>query len=437
MKRFRLMLLSLGMVLVFSASALAVDVKVSGEYFVGGMYLNKTRVDDSDTNPSTAFFYQRLRVKTDFVVSPGLKLVTRFDAMERIWGGTRNTEADTPALASDSSGSRAENENIAFDWAYLEYKSPIGEFRAGIMNKGTTGTAFGNSIQPSPRIKYIYTKGPWTIDTTYSMLKEGSSSAIQAVSYTDADNDEFTIEPIYKWKDGRAGIGISYIRQAEKRPSDDYKKTYFQFVPYAIAKVGPVKVEAEAGYVTGKERAYDDGIGDIKLENISAYVNASSDFGMFYAGAIMAYVSGDKPETTDKREGGTLTGGRDWQPALIMWNYERTNWAGALPGHNNAAQDTRMANGYFYQIRGGVKPTSDLDIMASLSYATADKKPAGFLNSEYGYEVDLIANYNITNNLSYMLGFGYLFTGDYYKGKGASNEINDDYLIINKLTLTF
>ena len=44
--------------------------------------------DDYD-NPSTAFFYQRLRVGTDFIVSPGLKLVTRFDAMERIWGGAR------------------------------------------------------------------------------------------------------------------------------------------------------------------------------------------------------------------------------------------------------------------------------------------------------------------------------------------------------------
>jgi hypothetical protein len=36
-----------------------------------------------------------------------------------------------------------------------------------------------------------------------------------------------------------------------------------------------------------------------------------------------------------------------------------------------------------------------------------------------------------------MVGFGYLWTGDYFKGDDATAEIDDDYLIINKLTLTF
>jgi hypothetical protein len=51
--------------------------------------------------------------------------------------------------------------------------------------------------------------------------------------------------------------------------------------------------------------------------------------------------------------------------------------------------------------------------------------------------VDLTATYKITNNLSYMLGGGYLFTGKYYKGASDANELNDDFLVINKLTLTF
>jgi hypothetical protein len=95
MKRFWLMMLSMGLIMAFSASAFAVDVKVSGEFYVGGLYLNKTNVNDQSSKitmpdkstptinpgPSTAFFYQRLRVGTDFIVSPGLKLVTRFDAL--------------------------------------------------------------------------------------------------------------------------------------------------------------------------------------------------------------------------------------------------------------------------------------------------------------------------------------------------------------------
>ncbi len=42
MKRFWLVLLSLGLIVAFSTSAMAVDVKFSGEYYAAGMYLDKT-----------------------------------------------------------------------------------------------------------------------------------------------------------------------------------------------------------------------------------------------------------------------------------------------------------------------------------------------------------------------------------------------------------
>jgi hypothetical protein len=124
-----------------------------------------------------------------------------------------------------------------------------------------------------------------------------------------------------------------------------------------------------------------------------------------------------------------------------MWNYERTNWAGALAGYNSSAQDTNMTNGWLFQVRGGVRPVDKLDIMASVTYAFADKKPSvggvEYRDDDYGLEADLTATYKITNNLSYMLGIGYLFTGDYYKGISDANKINDDFMVINKLTLTF
>jgi hypothetical protein len=96
-----------------------------------------------------------------------------------------------------------------------------------------------------------------------------------------------------------------------------------------------------------------------------------------------------------------------------------------------------MSNAWFYQGRAGVKPIADLDIMASLSHADVDKKPAGFVGGTYGTEVDLTGTYKITNNLSYMLGVAYLFTGDYFRGTSATGEVGNDYMLINKLTLTF
>jgi hypothetical protein len=46
MKKFWLVLLSLGLIMAFSASAFAVDVKISGSYYAAGMYQNKTTFDE-------------------------------------------------------------------------------------------------------------------------------------------------------------------------------------------------------------------------------------------------------------------------------------------------------------------------------------------------------------------------------------------------------
>ncbi|HON58749.1 MAG TPA: hypothetical protein P5040_00570 [Smithella sp.] len=443
MKRFGFILLSLGLMMVFSTSAFAVDVKLSGEYYVAGMYLNKTRVDDATTSPSTAFFYQRLRVGTDFIVSPGLKLITRFDALERIWGGTRNSEKSPPSLAEDSSGSRFENENIAVDWAYINYVSPIGTFDVGMMNDGSTGTIFGNSYKPLGRIKYSYKKEPFTFNFAYTKVKDQSQSSSTAApaSFTDGDNDKYSVEGVYKWKDGKAGLQVSYYRYAEKRPTDNYNRYYWLFTPYVIAKIGPVDLQAELNYASGQYKKYDqpDAHTDVKLENISGWIDAIATFAPVYVGATVAYVSGDDPDTKDKQEGGTLKGGNDWNPCLIMFNYyDVANWAGAISGHDGSQVSGPMTNAWFFQGRIGVKPKPEMDAMLSVSHAVADEKPQGFPNSTYGTEVDLTGTYKITNNLSYMLGIGYLFTGDYFKGKDLpGTKVNDDYIVMNKLVLTF
>ena len=161
MRRFWLVMLSLGLVLAVSSPAFAVDVKVSGSFYIAGMYMDKTNFLKNDyagakdpllalpvgftgaisAGHSTAFYYQRLRVQTDFIFSPTLKLVTSFDALERIWGGARgdtpkepgavNSTYDTQVYNSQSEGTRTENQNIAFDWAYLDWISPIGWFHIG------------------------------------------------------------------------------------------------------------------------------------------------------------------------------------------------------------------------------------------------------------------------------------------------------------------
>jgi hypothetical protein len=505
MKRFWLVLLSLGLVLAFSASAMAVDVKFSGDFTIGGMYVDKTRLvkneGSMDDGPSTGFFYQRLRLRTDFVVAPGLSFVTRADIMSRVWGGKRSTNVDNEGLQGSGivvrPGSTYESENIVFDWAYISYTSPVGLFMVGYQKDNTWGTVFNDSETPAPAIQYVLPIGQFVLIAKYSKgddnsIHRGSLSALPRYQHTDYDQDQYVLAGIYNFKNGSVGLLGKYIRLEDVYRSmsdfgrqDGIELTAFALSPYAKFKLGPVAIQTELAYFHGTIDKLDrkdgnttgvyDNIGvsmrgertakDIELDALAFWVDAVADFDKFYVGGSVAYISGDDPDTADKVEGIFLNGGNDWNPTLLMWNYERTYWQGSIYGYDAAGQNgpmgTDAAGGptvgaKFYQIRAGVRPTPAWDIMASLSYGKAAEKPgrlrdrhAGdeldearierFQSSTFGYEVDVTATYKITNNLSYMLGAGKMYTGDYYLGynhDGHNSTVNN-YILINKLTLTF
>jgi hypothetical protein len=460
MKRFWLVLLSLGLVAAFSVSAFAVDVKVGAEYYAAGLYLNKVYLEDGKgssqyTNPSTAFFFQRLRVGTDFVVSPGLKLVTRFDAMERIWGGARSNTDDYNFW--QSAGSYAENENIAFDLAYIDYTSPIGRFQVGYMPDYTWGTIFADwSTRPSGQIKYTVAVGPFTLVANYAKEWDNGYSYVTSsyVEDTDIDADSYRIGAIYNFKTekvkGEAGILFGYDRDATDK-TDGYPDAYlyhaYYIQPYFKAKIGPVDLQGELAYGFGDYKKWEDNspYTNISIDSLSVFLDATANLGMFYVGGSFAYLSGDDPNTEDKMEG-TYGAGVDWNPCLIMFNNDIVGyWIGDLYGFGPTSVEGPMENAWFFQGRVGVKPTPQWDVLLSVSYAKADKPlmtgngPTPDRN--YGTEIDLIGTYKITNNLSYMLGAGYLFTGDLMKGCGGTsgneNRIVDDFMFINKLTLSF
>jgi hypothetical protein len=448
MKRYVIILLLLGLLLTLCASALAADVKFSGEYYAAGMYLDRTTLkkNTASDGPSTAFYFQRLRVQTEFIASPALKLVTRFDALERAWGAARST----PGIALDtaSSGTTAENENIAFDWAYINYVSPIGIFRVGYMDDNAFGTVFADGSTPKGKIAWIYVQGPWFVTAQIVKMGENNYTAKStAVTASDVDNDKYCAAVKYSWKGGQAGLLGGVGRDATNRSGGQYKALFYTVIPYAIVQLGPVKLQAEADYFWGKWQDYETATSDVKMSVLAAWFDATVDFDKFYAGASVAYVSGDDPSTTDKLEANSIliNGGRDWNPCLILFNYDRAYWAGSLNGYDTATNGSPMTNTWFFQGRAGVRPSSGLDIMASVSYAIADQKPwaitgdptSVYLSKDYGIEVDVVATYKITNNLSYMVGAGYLFTGDYFKGAQANVDVSDNYLLINKLTLTF
>ena len=477
MKRFWVVLLSLGLIMAFSASAFAVDVKVGAEYYVGGLYLNKIAVDDGfqnwagktgSENPSTAFYYQRLRIGTDFILSPSLKLVTKFDAMDRIWGGARSAAdasnggwAYNPATLNTGgvAGTRAESENIVMDLVYIDYTSPIGLFKVGYLPDFVWGTVFGDrgNGMPTGQIQYYVPVGPFLVGAVLDKEVSNSASAVTTSSATDRNFDYYEAGAIYGFgKKIEAGTVLIYGRNAENRgaASGPYLTEVYNFVPYFKAQIGSVALQGELNYGFGNAVKMEDNIlgHDLTVDTLSVFLDATANLGMVYVGGSFAYVSGQDPNKTDQvQQGAGNTGGLDWNPCLILFNTELDYWAGDVVGHSGSVVNGEMQNAWFFQGRVGVKPTPQLDAVFSISYAMADQKsvldgngPLGYgptTGGSYGVEVDLTGTYKITNNLSYMLGAGYLFAGDYFKGAdtgfAGGAKVTDDFIFINKLTLSF
>jgi len=332
MKKFWLVLLSLGLIMAFSVSAFAVDVKVSGEYYAAGLYLDKNNLKDNNTSDSTAFFFQRLRVGTDFVVSPCLKLVTRFDAMERIWGGQRSPSTGTSDMYS--AGTRDENENIAVDLVYIDYTSPIGQFKVGYQPNIAWGTVFADTAngEPAGQIQYWKSFGPATLFVGYAKEGDNSFSAVNtSANWTDRDRDSYRLGGIYKFNVGEAGALLIWNRDATNRDNFDnntppnpegYLQNVYVINPYVKAKIGPVALQAELQYYFGDAAKWEDNVhqSDVDIDALSVFVDAAAKFGMFYVGGSFAYLSGDDPDTDDKIEGSTNWmavnhAGLDWDPA--------------------------------------------------------------------------------------------------------------------------
>jgi len=434
MKKFCVALLAAAMVAGSALCASAMDVKFSGSYYVQGNYANNWAVGDEDTYSSSADYGQRLRMGMEFKIAEGLTLATRMDALEGIWGQSFGTYGAGPYNRSGNDES-----NISFDRAAVNFAVPFGKFRVGRWASTNWGTGFGDSDFDSDGIHYIGTYGPVTFGALVEKIKESYNPAINT-NVTDADADNYHVYGMYKWNSGVAGLKFLYQRDASNRVAavSPYTDRRLVVQPYGQATFGPVFVEAEINWFAWGDREYDDATPDQDYDNgFNAYVHAKGDFGPAYVGGLYAFSQGQDLNESDITSG--PSGGVIWNPTLIMWNEFTNKWLGNLGTANTAGTGSAMTNAHLFQIYGGYKPIPKLDLKASVAYAMADENVATADDEPYGTELDLTAAYKIYDNLTYTVGAGYLWAGDYFEGNGTrGNGTNDDtYLLMHRLDLTF
>ncbi len=456
MRRFWVVLLAAAMVAGFALSASAADVKFSGSYYALGTSANNWGLGDKDDATTASLYAQRLRMGMELKIAEGLTLNTRFDALEGRWGqfgaygGEYTHNTDT-----------YDEQNISFDRAWVDFAVPFGKFRVGRANSAAWGTIFANNDVESDQIWYSKDFGSFDAGVIYEKFAEYWDPSKGQVVQADADNDRIHVYGRYKWKSGIAGLKIAYQNDSSRSGTAPaatnplggyYKSNVWAFAPYFQATFGPVFVEGEINYVIGKAANYEGEANrdDVDVEGWDAYLHAKADIGPAYVGGMYAWVDGQDADDGDVTKG--TAGGRSFNPCLILWNEYTNKWIGPLGYGNNtydrsgdAMGGESMTNAHLFQVYGGYKPLPKLDIRAAVSYALADEKSnnqfganaVDYKDRDLGWEVDLTAAYKIYDNLTYTVGVGYLWAGDYWKGADEDNNVDDTYLLLHRLDLTF
>lgn len=195
---------------------------------------------------------------------------------------------------------------------------------------------------------------------------------------------------------------------------------------------------ADVNYYFGKVAAFDSGANERDYVALGAYIKAKVNMGLAYVGISALYSSGDEGSDKTRVKAGPQSQG--FHVGLILGNDALQIWEAS--GGNGGAKgvnpfDGDKAGSVMYSVFGGFNTTPKLNVKAMLVTATRNKRSAKYVSKAMGTEFDITAEYQIYDNLSYMVGAGYLWSGDYFKGNYAASVVGSDYILMNRLSLSF
>lgn len=430
MKKLLTVFFALALVAAFAMPAAAVDVSVKGEYFITGNYEDNPTMQSGDQtgSASSQWSHQRFRPQIDFKVQEGLKLTVRMDIMEKYWGQYNSAYGTSTTV----SGVSDDNEtNIEFDRVFITANVGPGVLYAGESDVDY-GMKLNNFYGSGPRVKYAVPFGGFVGEVIWTKKTEKDLGPTDS----DKDRDQYAVGLMYKLAKGF--IGFYNIYDYDKT-NDTYTQWTNSFEPYFKYAFGDITLQGELSLSTG-ERDYDAaGTYDPDLGGFAMWLAADWKSGDFGVGGQFYYLEGDDPNTNDN-EGSVALMGLSPLGTLIMFDY----WTNKYNGVNPGAAPATNSWGYGYnnnimavEIHASWKVMPKLTLKAQYSYADLVEKVSGHMDEPFGSEFDLTATYKIYDNLQYMVGFGYLWAGDYWKSSATDNTVDDDYIVLNQLKLSF
>ena len=369
----------------FALPAMAIEVDFSGSFEVEGILNSSERMDKDDA--TSDFRQMRLRVQTEFTVTDDLKLITRFDALEKILSS--KDSAFTTTMNDTGWDSNPDDDNIDFDRAYLSWKSPIGLFEVGRMMGVVWGTSFCDDESDTDRIKYVLPislgEGKLYIGAVAEKVTENDMGPY----ISDADNDKYY-------------IGLTYVA-----------KTYKTGLLTAFYNFKTFQDPGQAFATANFNEAYEANSNSSDFKNFVATTDGESDslssYGNWYTAGATAYktayvtalMGGATPAAAQMAGGGAAVAaaGADWLTSGID-----TDSAVAFSERGKTmAGKVFLLSPYFEGKFGDFSLTAELDYV----FGTAEYDVAGAEDRDirgFGYFVE--GGYDL-GPATFQLGFAH------------------------------
>ena len=199
-------------ILLLSTPALALDMEISGHYFVE--HYNHSNETLSDSDASDDYTAMEFMAKPVFKINENITLTTQFTALQdHVWGTRANAPSDSDNILLP------ENDNDEnFDWkaAYMTIKTPIGGFIVGRfidtpwggIGLGDSTASHGSNSRHKDRVMYILPIGNFISGLVAQKNEENDLGNV----IDDADFHKYYGFTAYKQENWSTGLLVANYR---------------------------------------------------------------------------------------------------------------------------------------------------------------------------------------------------------------------------------
>jgi hypothetical protein len=447
MKKILSAVAAFGLVVGVASTAAAVDVSLTGRYVVEGYYLSDAQGGGLVLNNaagdvgSDAYFVHTLKIAPVMKVNDKIKLVTDvWLADNSFWGNQEDTAGAAEGRAMTSS-----EKDVEVWQAYMDYASPVGQLRVGRVLVGPFGTSFLDTIGHANRIMWwpsMLKSGPWTTILKYQKTTEHDGAInLASAAATDQDRDYYEIHLSHKGAKGLGNARISLdnnqtgLNTGLPANAGNVDSKIWRGTLSGAYDLGAFYVNSEVDYAYGKNERV--GQPDVDIRRLGAFLQLGTKMGALDVSGMYVYASGDDNAATDNKLEALGTLGNEFQPYYILTGPHAGIFNTKIYSGAAINGQARTAGLHSFGLHANYAMSERLMLHGAVAYHMADKELATF-DDEYGIEYNVGAAYKLLDNLTYEAHFGYLDTGDFFRGAaGTAASEESVFLVSNHLTMTF